>query len=259
MRNALSTLLPVLVFGLLMGGLELGLRLFHVPTYFFPYPSGVLEAFLDQPGRFLEALFDTAVSAGTGLCLSAVFGVLIALLLSLHPWIRKAFYPYAVFFQTVPIIAIAPMLVVWFGYGRNAIVASAFIVSVFPMIANCLTGLLSSDRLLLDLFRLYGAPHLAVLMKLRIPTALPFFLTGLRIASGLSVIGALVGEFVADTLNDGGGIGTLIEVSIKEQRSDQVFAAVLLASLLGLLFFGTVTAVSALTRRAFHIGETRET
>ena len=258
MRLSLSACLPLLVFVLLMAGLEAGLRLLQIPTYFFPYPSGVFHALLNQPVRFLEALLETALSAGTGLLLSAFFGVLMALVLSLHPWIRKAFYPYAVFFQTVPIIAIAPMLVVWFGYGRNAIVASAFIVSVFPMIANCLTGLLSSDRLLVDLFRLYGAPPWALLLKLRIPTALPFFLTGLRIASGLSVIGALVGEFVADTLNDGGGIGTLIVVSIKEQRSDQVFAAVLLASLLGLGFFGAVSTFAALTRRVFHIGETRE-
>ena len=258
MRISSSVGLPIVVFLLLIVILEIGLRVSEVPTYFFPYPSLVLEALMTQPGRFAEALMDTALSAGLGLALSAVLGVIFALLLSLHPWIRNAFYPYAVFFQTVPIIAIAPMLVVWFGYGRNAIVASAFIVSVFPMIANCLTGLLSSDRLLFDLVCLYKAPSVDVLLKLRIPTALPFFLTGLRIASGLSVIGALVGEFVADTLNDGGGIGTLIEVSIKEQRSDQVFAAVLLASLLGLGFFGSVSAISSMTRRAFHIGETRE-
>lgn len=171
---------------------------------------------------------------------------------------RRAFYPYAVFFQTVPIIAIAPLLVIWFGYGLKTIIAVSFIVSVFPIIANTLSGLLSTDPSLRDLFRLHGAGTLTTLVKLRIPGALPSFLTGLRIASGLAVIGAIVGEFVADDYRQGGGIGTVVMVAIKELRTDKVFAAVLMASLLGLLFFALVNFLGYLSHRLWHIAETRE-
>ncbi len=171
---------------------------------------------------------------------------------------RRAFYPYAVFFQTVPIIAIAPLLVIWFGYGLKTIIAVSFIVSVFPIVANTLSGLLSTDPALRDLFRLHQAGTLTTLVKLRIPAALPQFLTGLRIASGLAVIGAIVGEFVADDYKDGGGIGTVVMVSIKEFKIDKVFAAVLMASLLGLVFFALVNVIGRFTMRRWHIAETRE-
>ena len=109
-----------------------------------------------------------------------------------------------------------------------------------------------------DLFRLHQASGLTTLVKLRIPGAVPRFLTGLRIASGLAVIGAIVGEFVADDYRDGGGIGTLVMVSIKELKTDKVFAAVLMASLLGLVFFALINLISRLTLRYWHIAETRE-
>src|SRR5213075_2138516 len=127
---------------------------------------------------------------------SALFGISIAVFLSSSRGIQRAFFPYAVFFQTVPIVAIAPLLVIWFGYGMRTVIASAFIVSIFPVIANTLTGLLSTDPALRDLFRLYGASPSATLWKLRLPAALPQILTGLRIAGGLAVIGAIVGEFI---------------------------------------------------------------
>ena len=146
---------------------------------------------------------------------------------------QRAFYPYAIFFQIVPIVAIAPLLVIWFGYGARAVVAAAFIVSVFPVIANTLAGLLSVDPALRDLFRLYGASRAATLWKLQLPWALPYVLTGLRIAAGLAVIGAIVGEFVG-----GGGLGVVVLEAMRQQRTDLVFAAVGYASLLGLALFG---------------------
>jgi len=130
------------------------------------------------------------------------------------------------------------------------VVASAFIVSIFPVIANTLNGILSTDPALRDLFRLYGASPAVTLWKLRFPAALPQVLTGLRIAGGLAVIGAIVGEFIG-----GQGLGSVIDIARTQQRTDKVFAAVLLASLLGLALFGCINMVSWLVLRRWHVSE----
>jgi NitT/TauT family transport system permease protein len=132
----------------------------------------------------------------------------------------------------------------------KTVIASAFIVSIFPVIANTLTGLLSTDPALKDLFRLYGASAGVTLVKLRFPAALPQILTGLRVASGLAVIGAIVGEFIG-----GQGLGSVVDVARTQQRVDKVFAAVLLASLLGLALFGLINLISAVTLRRWHASE----
>jgi NitT/TauT family transport system permease protein len=259
MRRWLDSLIPPLVsLGVILLALEAGLALAAVPTYLMPRPSAVFAALARDAPELALATLRTGQAAVYGLSLSATLGVLIAVSLASHPWIRRAFYPYAVFFQTVPVVAIAPMLVIWFGYGMRAISAAAFIVSVFPIIANTLSGLLSVDAPMRDLFRIYRAGRLATLFKLSVPSAIPHFLTGLRIASGLAVIGAIVGEFVADAYQGGGGIGTVVEVAIKEQKTDKVFAAVLMASVLGLAFFAMVNLLSQLAMRRWRIAEIRE-
>ncbi|MCS7034451.1 MAG: ABC transporter permease subunit, partial [Phycisphaerae bacterium] len=140
--------------------------------------------------------------------------------------------------------------VIWFGFDADAVIASSFIVSLFPVIANTLSGLRSTDPALRDLFRLYGAGPLATLWKLRLPFALPSILTGLRIAAGLAVIGAIVGEFIV-----GSGLGGLIQVSRQQQKVDKVFAALLLSSLLGIALFAVVDGVSRLALRHWHASE----
>src|SRR2546427_1848206 len=146
---------------------------------------------------------------------------------------RSTLFPYTTLFRS-------PLLVIWFGCGMRTVVASAFIVSIFPVIANTLTGLLSTDPALRDLFRLYGASGRDTLFKLRFPAALPQIFTGLRIASGLAVIGAIVGEFIG-----GEGLGSVVDVARTQQRVDKVFAAVLLASVLGLALFGLIKLTNA--------------
>ena len=177
------------------------------------------------------------------------------IVLSSSRWVQQAFYPYAVFFQTVPIIAIAPMLVYWFGFGLKSVAVSAFIASVFPVIANTLAGLLSTDPALEDLFTLYGAGSIARLWKLRLPSALPSILTGLRIAAGLAVIGTVVGEFLVGVLGSREGLGVKVVSGIKYGKIDKVFAAVLLASLLGLALFAAVNLASAVMLRRWHASE----
>ncbi|MCC7409786.1 MAG: ABC transporter permease [Phycisphaeraceae bacterium] len=242
---------PAVSFVLLSAGAELAVRLAGVPAYLVPPPSAVFAAIVREWPALGWAGTMTCAAAVLGFGISALVGMLLAVLLSTSRLVQRAFYPYAIFFQTVPIVAISPMLVIWFGYGIRAVVASAFIVSVFPVIANTLTGLLSTDPALSDMFRLYGASGGAKLWKLRVPSALPSIFTGLRIAAGLAVIGTIVGEFIG-----GGGIGMLVQAAIREQRTDLIFAAVLLASVLGLLLFGLVNFGAWLMLRRWHASAT---
>jgi NitT/TauT family transport system permease protein len=144
----------------------------------------------------------------------------------------------------VPIIAIAPLLVIWFGFGQPTVKASAFIVSLFPILANTLTGLQQTDPQLKELFQLYRPSPLQMILKLQIPSAIPYILTGLRIAVGLSVIGAIVGEFIA-----GGGLGSLIDSARTQQRVDLVFSGVLMSSALALAMIIVIDTISAFIAR----------
>jgi NitT/TauT family transport system permease protein len=247
LRALVPALVPLVVVTVLA---ELAVRLHWVRAYLVPAPSSILQAMIESRAELASALFTTSMSALIGFLLSTVVGVAIAVFLSSSRTIQRAFYPYAVFFQTVPIIAIAPLLVIWFGYGMRTVVASAFVVSIFPVIANTLSGILSTDPALRDLFQLYGASTVVTLFKLRFPAALPQILTGLRVASGLAVIGAIVGEFIG-----GQGLGSVVDVARTQQRVDKVFAAVLLASVLGLALFGLINLISYVTLRRWHASE----
>lgn len=252
MRTILPPLLTLVVF---IMAAEVVLRWRSVPEFLVPTPTMVAKQLGDAEIRqsLWNAALTTGKSALAGFGLSAVLGVALAIVLSTARWIERAFYPYAVFFQTVPVIAIAPMLVIWFGDGFRAVAIAAFIVSVFPVIANTLTGLLSVDPALRDLFRLYGAGPISTLFRLKLPWALPNILTGLRIAAGLAVIGAVVGEFVAGTSSEGsGGLGIVVLASTKTGNTATVFAAVLAASGLGLLLFAAVNLLSWILLRHWH-------
>src|SRR6266481_4484025 len=235
-RNVLPPIVPAVV---VTAATELAVRQGWVPSFLVPAPSSVVASLFHDWPELWGATFNTANASLVGFAMSAVIGSLIAIALSSAAWVQRAFYPYAVFFQTVPIIAIAPLLVIWFGWDRT-VVASAFIVSIFPVIANTLTGLLSTDPALRDLFRLYDAKRLATLLKLRLPFALPHVMTGLRIAAGLAVIGAIVGS---------------IMVSRQQNRVDKVFAGLLLASLLGIVLFTLINLISRLALRHWHASE----
>jgi NitT/TauT family transport system permease protein len=240
--------LAVLVIGVF--ALEAGVRVLHVRRFLLPPPSDVFKTMLRDGPELWAAAAQTAGTASLGFASSALVGIAMAILLSSARWVQRAFYPYAVFFQTVPIVAIAPLLVVWIGYGWKTVAVSAFIVSAFPVVANTLSGLLSTDPALRDLFRLYGASGWATLFKLRLPYALPSIMTGLRVAAGLAVIGAIVGEFIV-----GGGLGGVITVAGQQQRVDKVFAGILLASALGLTLFLLVNLISRAALRNWHASE----
>ena len=250
MKTLRAALPPLIPFVVITAAMEFLVRGGFIRSYLLPAPSAVFLAIWENWSELAQAMLKTSASALAGFTLSTFTGIAAAVLLSSSRWVQKAFYPYAVFFQTVPVIAIAPLLVIWFGYGMQTVIASAFVVSIFPVIANTLSGILSTDPALRDLFRLYGATPSMTLFKLRFPAALPQIFTGLRVAAGLAVIGAIVGEFIG-----GGGLGSVVDVARTQQRVDVVFAAVLLASLLGLALFGLINLISGITLRRWHASE----
>ena len=227
---------------------EFVVQMGFVKSYILPAPSAIFASMVRDREEFLSAFFDTGSSALFGLFLSFGIGTLAAILLSSSSFLRRAFYPYAIFFQTVPVIAIAPLLVIWFGFGKPTVIASAFIVSIFPILASTLMGLQSTEPALVDLFKLYSASSTDLLLKLRLPFALPVLFSGLRIAAGLAVIGALVGEFIG-----GGGLGSVVDAARTQQRLDKVFAAVLISSLLGLILVGAINVLCWFSLRRWHI------
>jgi NitT/TauT family transport system permease protein len=246
LRTVLPPLVPLVAVTLL---LEIAVRQQWVRAFLVPAPTTVARTLWDEAPQFRALALETTTASLAGFALSIAVGISIAVALSSANWIQRAFYPYAVFFQTVPIIAIAPLLVIWLDFERT-VRASAFIVSVFPVIANTLSGLLSTDPALRDLFKLYGAGRMSTLWKLRLPYALPSILTGLRVAAGLAVVGAIVGEFIT-----GAGIGGDIIVARQQQRVDRVFADLLLSALLGIALFALINLTSRLTLRNWHASE----
>jgi NitT/TauT family transport system permease protein len=251
-RRALAALLPPLVPAVLvLGGLEALVRSGALPSFLVPAPSAVARSLVSDASELYPALFQTASAALLGFAISALAGSVAAIVLSSSRAVQRAVYPYAVFSQTVPLVAIAPLLVIWFGWDRTAL-ASAIIVSIFPVIANTLSGLRSTEPALLDLFQLYRASAWDSLFKLRLPAAMPQIFTGLRVSGGLAVIGAVVGEFIT-----GQGIGGAISVARQLQRVDLIFAGVLLASVLGLVLFGGVNLAAWLVLRRWHASESR--
>lgn len=233
--------LPAWIFLLvLLGGWELVVEQQWIADYLLPSPHAIVDATIDNWSEIYTAMLSTLNSIAWGLGLSCISGISLAILFFAIPIVRRALLPFCIFFQTVPIIAIAPLLVIWFGFGSPTVKASAFIVSLFPILANTLTGLQQTDPLLKELFQLYQPTRWMLITKLQLPSALPYILTGLRIGIGLAVIGAIVGEFIA-----GGGIGSLIDSARTQQRVDLVFSGVLMSSLLALLL---ITALDLVTR-----------
>lgn len=250
-KTKISSLLPPLLPLILgMALAEIAVRSGWVPSYLIPAPSEVIRSLIDDRVELAVAAWTTLSSALAGLLLSFTTGTLFAIALSSSDLARRAFYPYAVFFQTVPIISIAPLLVIWFGFGQPTVIASAAIVSVFPIIASTLLGLKSTEPALIDLFALYSASARQMLLMLKIPFALPQIFSGLRIASGLAVVGAIVGEFIG-----GGGLGSVVDSARTQQRIDRVFAAVLISALLGAVLVRAVNLISALTLGSWHTSE----
>ncbi|HWW50369.1 MAG TPA: ABC transporter permease [Verrucomicrobiae bacterium] len=242
MKQRLITLANALaVFAALLLLWQLVLWVLHVPPYMLPSPLAVARAVVARFPSLITSFAITAEESAGGLIASIIVGILIALIFAQYRWVRRMLYPYTLLLQTVPIVAIAPLIIMWIGAGTPAVTFVAFIISLAPIIANTTQGLISVDENLVHLFLMHNASPAQLLLKLRLPHAVPFLFVGIRIASGIAVIGAITGELYAGSSRVGaGGLGYSILYASSQLQTDYLFGLVLAATVLGFSFFFAV-------------------
>ena len=242
MKKRLVTLgNAAVVFAALLVLWQLVLWIFNVPRFMLPSPLAVARALIARFPSLLASLSITAEEAAGGLLASIAIGVLVALIFAQSRWMRRMLYPYTILLQTVPIVAIAPLILMWVGAGTAAVTLIAFIISLAPIIANTTQGLISVDENLVHLFLMHNASPRQVLFKLRLPNAVPSLFVGIRIAAGIAVIGAITGELFAGSTQVGqGGLGYSILYALSQLQTDYLFALVFAATVLGFSFFFVV-------------------
>lgn len=243
---------PVLVLVLVLVVWEAAIALYDIKPFYLPRPLAVYEKCAAWPmpsgeGNALwHATLQTGAAAGCGFLASMAIGTLLALAFAGSSWLRRGVYPYTIFFQTVPVVAIAPLVILWFGTGFPSVVIVAFVLSVFPVISNATQGLTRVDSRLLELFASYGATRLQLLLKLRLPGSVPYLVAGARVASGLAVIGAIVGEFFVGYGTDHFGLGYQIQATSGQMNTARLFGAIAASTALGLALFGAVGTIGRL-------------
>lgn len=253
-RNALATTLPpIVLFLIVVIAWQAIVEIRDLPRYLLPGPLTVATEAWAERAKLAEAFGLTGAAALCGFGASLTVGTFVAATFSLSSVIRASGYPYAIFLQTVPIVAIAPLIVVCFGYGFHSVVVVAFIISLFPVITNVTTGLTKVDRDLLDLFRIHNASRWQVLFKLRLPSSVPYLVTGAKISSGMAVVGAIVGEFFAGLGSTRSGLGYLISRANEQTDTAGLVAAIIASTMLGILVFATVNlAGGSILSRWYH-------
>lgn len=213
----------------------------HIPAYMLPGPAVVAVALRERYPSLLGSLWITTMEALGGLLASIVVGVVVAMIFAQWRWLRQLVFPYTILLQTVPIVAIAPLIINWVGAGILAVMVVTFVICLAPIIANATQGLISVDENLVHLFLMHKATPAQILFKLRLPNALPNLFTGIRIAAGISVIGGLTGELFAGSTRVGeGGLGYAIIYANNQMETGYLFALVFAATLLGFGFFFVV-------------------
>jgi NitT/TauT family transport system permease protein len=253
LRSALPRIAPPVVIG--VAGLvvwDLVVRLQGIPYYILPSPGLVLQTLVRDWGTLYPSLLVTLAITGAALFVATVAGVLIAILFAQSRWVELSFFPYAVVLQVTPVVAIAPLIIIWVKNIPIALLICAWIVAFFPIVSNTTLGLNSTDHNLLDLFKLYGATRRQTLWYLRLPGAMPYFLGGLRISGGLALIGAVVAEFVAGTGGAQSGLAYRILESGYTLQIPRMFAALFMITATGIAIFLVLTALSHLILRKWH-------
>ena len=247
----LQILLPVLVLAVAIAAWDLVVRLNGIPPYLLPGPGLVFKTVLADWSTLSESLGVTLLTALEGFVAAAVGGIALALLFSQSKWLEYSLLPYAVVLQVTPVIAIAPLMLIYLPQ-QTAVVVCAWIVAFFPVLANTTLGLHSVDRNLAGLFQLYGASRMQTLLYLKLPAALPFMLGGLRIAGGLSLIGAVAAEIAAGAAGAGSGLAYRISESSYRLNIPRMFAALLLLSVAGIVIYSLLALVSHVLLRRWH-------
>ncbi len=230
---------PALLVMALLTGWEALVWLFAIPDWLLPPPSQIATTFAHDLPILQRHAMVTLLTTALGFALTLVVGFVLAIAIDASPLLRRAIYPLLVFSQTIPIVALAPLLVVGFGFGLLPKVLVVALVTFFPIVINTVDGLRSSDPAALQLLQAMNAKRLSLLWLLRLPSALPAIFSGLKIAITYSVIGAVLAEWIGASA----GLGVYISRSLRAFRTDQVFVAILATSLVTLLLFGVTLAL----------------
>jgi NitT/TauT family transport system permease protein len=243
--------LPVLTLGLGVLAWDLVVRVYALPPVILPGPGLVAATLIADWPLLWNSALATLATTFEGLALAFIGGTGLAILFNQSRAIEHSLYPYAVILQVTPLVAIAPLLLVYLSQ-PVAVLACAWIVAFFPILANTTLGLNSVDRNLVDLFEIYGASRLDVLRRLKLPAALPFILGGLRIAGGLSLLGAVVAELVVGSAGAGSGLAYRITESEYRLNIPRMFAALILLLIAGIVIFLAFSLLSHLVLRRWH-------
>jgi len=249
--RALRIGLPILLLVAVLLLWDLVVRLFAIPPFVLPAPGLVLATLIADGSLLWQSLLVTLTITFKGFLLAAFGGIALAIAFNQWRLVEYSLYPYAVMLQVTPIVAVAPLLLIYLPQPL-AVLACAWIVAFFPVLANTTLGLSSVDHNLIALFEIYKASRWQVLWNLKLPAALPQMLAGLRIAGGLSLIGAVVAEIAAGSAGAGSGLAYRISESGYRLNIPRMFAALLLLSLAGVAIFFALSALSYLALRRWH-------
>ncbi len=244
---------PVLVGILVILAWDIFVRVTKMPPYLLPSPFLVLQTLISDWDALFPSLIITLQITLVAFVAAVVSGLLVAILFTQSKWIERSFFPYAVILQTTPIVAIAPLIIIWLKNNTfAALVICAWIVAFFPIVSNTTLGLNSVDHNLSNVFQLYKASRWQTLLYLRLPSALPYFLGGLRISGGLALIGTVVAEFVAGTGGTRSGLAYQILMASYNLQIPRMFAALLMTTALGIIIFVALTVLSDFLLRNWH-------
>jgi NitT/TauT family transport system permease protein len=248
----LANAAPAIVGVLMLGLWEAVVRIGQIPVYILPGPILVAQTLVADWGTLWPSLLVTLEITFAALAVATLGGVALALLFASSRWVERALFPYAVILQVTPLVAIAPLILIYVPDVSVALLICAWIVAFFPVLSNTTLGLRSADPGLVELFRLYGAGPWATLIRLRVPSALPYFLAGLRVAGGLALIGAVVAEFTAGTGGTASGLAYRILEAGYRLNIPRMFAALFLISATGIAIFVALGLLSRLLLRGWH-------
>ncbi|WP_159585773.1 ABC transporter permease [Chelativorans xinjiangense] len=256
-QKLLRVSVPLLMLFLALLAWDLYVRLNDVPPYILPGPLTVADALLNDWGTLWPALFVTTKITFMALALALLGGVGLAVFLVQSRWVELAFYPFAVILQVTPIVAVAPLILIYAPTTQVALLICAFLVAFFPILSNMVQGLKSVDHHLLNLFDLYGASRWQTLLYLKLPAAQPYFMTGLRIGGGLALIAAVVAEFAAGSAGANSGLAFRLLEAQYRLNIPRLFAALILLSLLGVAIFALTSFIAWLSLRRWHESSVR--
>lgn len=249
--GVLRILLPVIVAACGTGLWEAVVRHYEIPPYVLPAPSAIVSTLIGDWEVLFQSLLTTLLTTLEGFIAAAIGGIALALVFNLSRLVEYSLFPYAVVLQVTPVIAIAPLLLIYLPQ-QTAVIVCAWIVGFFPVLSNTTLGLNSVDHNLAGLFQLYRASRWQTLRYLKLPAALPYILGGLRIAGGLSLIGAVVAEIAAGTAGAGSGLAYRIAESGYRLNIPRMFAALFLLSLAGIVIYAVLALISHLALRRWH-------